>query len=139
MPEQNYGNHTRFDPAHHFVGVPLAALNLIGAIVYLTRGFSWPAVLLTVSSLLLILVLGNLRNYATKLQDRIVRTEENFRHYVLTGKPLDPRLAVGQIVALRFAGDDEFPGLCARAVQEHMKKDEIKRAIRSWRADLFRV
>lgn len=73
------------------------------------------------------------------MQDRIVRSEENFRHYVLTGAPLDSKLTTSQIIALRFASDDEFPVLCQRALEENLSMDQIKQAIRSWRADRFRV
>lgn len=139
MQEQNYSNHTRFDPLFHYVGMPLALINLIGGVVYLLHRFSWLAVLLVVSSLALIVTLGKLRRYATQLQDRVVRIEENFRHYTLTGAPLDRRLTIDQIVALRFAGDEEFPSLCEQAVRENLKKDDIKRTIHAWRADRLRV
>jgi len=58
---------------------------------------------------------------------------------VLTGKLLDPRLSVGQIVALRFAADDELAALAARAARESMSPDAIKRAVQHWRADTYRV
>ena len=139
MQEQGYKNHLRLDPAHHMVAVPLALITFIGAVVHLVVHFSWLSVLFVIAALALALVIGNLRRYATKLQDRIVRMEENFRHFTLTGKALDPKLTLDQIIALRFASDDEFPGLCERAVREAMSKDQIKRAVQSWRADLVRV
>ena len=77
--------------------------------------------------------------FALKAQDRAIRAEENLRHFILTGKPLDGRLEPLQIVALRFAADDEFPGLAARAAEQSMKPDDIKKAVKYWRADLRRV
>jgi hypothetical protein len=79
------------------------------------------------------------RMFSLKAQDRAIRAEENLRHYVLTGKLLDPRLSVGQIVALRFAADQEFAALAARAAQESMPPDAIKRAVQHWRGDTYRV
>ncbi len=49
----------------------------------------------------------------------MIRAEENFRHFILTGKPLDSRLDMKQIIALRFAEDDEFPELCQKALSEN--------------------
>jgi Family of unknown function (DUF6526) len=79
------------------------------------------------------------RIFALKAQDRAIRAEESLRHYVLTGKLLDPRLTVRQVVALRFASDGEFVDLAARAVEKSLPPKEIKRAIKSWRADEYRV
>lgn len=79
------------------------------------------------------------RRFACKVQDRAIRAEENLRHYVLTGRLLDPRLTMGQITALRFASDDELPSLCEKAVNEQATPDSLKRSILSWRADHERV
>ncbi len=79
------------------------------------------------------------RMFALKAQDRAIRAEENLRHYVLTGKLLDPKLRVQQIVALRFASDEEFPRLVQRALDEKLSVKDIKQAIRNWRADYYRV
>ena len=79
------------------------------------------------------------RSFALRAQDRAIRAEENFRHFVLTGKPLDHRLRLGQIIALRFADDSEYVTLAQRAVNENMKADDIKKAIQNWRPDYCRV
>ncbi|MBH9967333.1 DUF6526 family protein [[Bacillus] enclensis] len=74
-----------------------------------------------------------------QLQDRIIRNEENFRHYRLTGRDLDRRLSVKQVIALRFAPDEEFPGLAARTLDEDLSSKDIKKAVQNWRADHHRV
>lgn len=139
MREQNYQHHTRWDPAFHFVGAPLALLALVGAVVHVIAAFSLSALVLLLLALAVILAVARLRRYATGLQDRVVRAEENMRHFILTGKALDPALTIGQIVALRFAADAEFPALCQRARSERLSPDQIKRAIKTWRADHLRV
>jgi len=79
------------------------------------------------------------RIFALKAQDRAIRAEENFRHFVISGKPLDPRLNVRQVIALRFASDAEFVALARRAADESMPADAIKRAVKNWREDTYRV
>ncbi len=76
-----------------------------------------------------------IRSFPTKVQDRAIRAEENLRHFIMTGKPLDARLTIGQVIALRFAGDDEFLALAQKAATEGMKPDDIKKSVKNWRAD----
>jgi hypothetical protein len=94
-------------------------------------------------SFLLSLALAGLfwfaRVFALKAQDRAIRAEENFRHYILTGKPLPAQLRLGQIIALRFASDAEFPALVQKAVAEKLRSNDIKKMIVNWRADHHRV
>ena len=85
-------------------------------------------------------ILGVLvRTYALKVQDRAIRAEESLRYFMLTGKPLDSRLRLGQIIALRFASDEEFPELARQAVDKSMTGKQIKESISQWRADHHRV
>ena len=79
------------------------------------------------------------RTFALKAQDRAIRAEENLRHYVLTGKLLPSSLTVGQVVALRFAPDAEFPALVEKAVANNLSGKEIKQSIQNWKADFYRV
>ena len=79
------------------------------------------------------------RIFALKAQDRAIRAEENLRHFALTGKLLDSRLTLRQIIGLRFASDGEFVSLAQKAADEKLSEDTIKRAIRQWRPDTYRV
>jgi hypothetical protein len=58
---------------------------------------------------------------------------------VLTGKLLDARLTVRQIIGLRFAPDEEFVDLARRAAAENLSEDQIKRQVQNWKADTYRV
>jgi hypothetical protein len=139
---QNYKNHRRFVPSYHFVSIPVSAAVLIGAIVNLVNASSetiYSASLILVLTLLVISAFLHARIFALKAQNRAIRAEENLRHYILTGKPLDARLRMGQIIALRFASDAEFSKLAQRAIDESLSNDDIKRAIQNWRADYNRV
>jgi len=79
------------------------------------------------------------RSFALKAQDRAIRAEENLRHFVLTGKMLDKNLTILQIIALRFAPEEEFATLTERAVKENLTNDQIKQAIKNWKADNHRA
>ncbi len=79
------------------------------------------------------------RTFALKAQDRAIRAEENLRHLALTGKLLDARLHIHQVIALRFAPDDEFVDLAKKAAETGMRSAQIKQEIRNWRADHHRV
>jgi hypothetical protein len=70
-------------------------------------------------AIIILLMSVKLRGYAVHLQDRIIRDEENFRYYRLTGKLLDSRLTLKQVIALRFADDEEYPGLVERTSDYH--------------------
>src|SRR5690242_13992246 len=133
MQTQNYGNHTQIVPLFHRVLMPILALTLIGAAVNLYESLSdhqrlYSASLILVLVVCLIITSLLARIFALKAQDRAIRAEENLRYFAATGKLLDPRLSVRQIVALRFAADGEFVPLARRAAEETMTPDAIKRA-----------
>lgn len=85
-----------------------------------------PSLLILGISTSLIMITYFLRLFAVRLQDRIIRTEENLRHFQLTGSPLDSRLNMKQIIALRFSPDSEFVEMCKEAVEKHLTSTEIK-------------
>jgi hypothetical protein len=143
MELQTYQNHTRRVPAFLALGLVLF-LTFIGASVNLYKSLHdhqrlYSAALLLVLSVCVFVVAFFARIFALKAQDRAIRAEESLRHFMLTGKPLDSRLQPLQIVALRFASDDEFPALAIRAAEQGMKPDDIKKQVKYWRADHHRV
>ena len=137
---QSYENHTAKFPLQHFVWLPLSALSLIALIVYFFTSNTLLQTILMTTTLIIAIIGGMLaRLYGLKLQDRIIRLEEQFRHSQLTGKPLDTRITLPQLIALRFASDDEFPALAKRAAEEQLSADAIKKQITNWRADTQRI
>jgi glucan phosphoethanolaminetransferase (alkaline phosphatase superfamily) len=142
MSEQNFKNHARYIILWHFVTSGLIVAVLIGSIVNLynsSRENLYSASLLVVISLILVSVFIFARSFALRVQDRAIRAEENFRHFVLTGKPFDKQLRMGQIIALRFASDAEMPSLALKAVTEKLRSRQIKEAIQHWRPDHYRA
>jgi len=142
MAEQNFKNHSRLVPGFHGVTFLLIVTGLIGSVVNLIHADAathYSAALLVVVFLAVLGVAWYARVFALKAQDRAIRAEENFRHFILTGKPLDKQLRMGQIIGLRFASDEELPALAKRAVEEKLSQKDIKQAIQNWRADYYRV
>jgi len=95
--------------------------------------------MLLLLSVILVLMAWYLRIFALKAQDRAIRAEENFRYYLATGKVFPKELRMGQIIALRFASDDEFVALTAKTVAENLSNKQIKELIKNWKADHNRV
>jgi hypothetical protein len=144
MPIQNYENHRQFVTGFHRVLAPLLMATFIGACVNLYQSAGdhervYSAALLVVLSFCVFMTALFARIFALKAQDRAIRAEENLRHFALTGKLLDPRLTVQQIIGLRFASDGEFVALAQRAAEEKLSLDAIKRAVKNWRPDFYRV
>jgi hypothetical protein len=144
MKEQNYANHAMFVPAFHGVLAGLLCATFIGSCVNLWKSIGnheriYSASLIVVLTWCVLMLYYFCRAFALKAQDRAIRAEENFRHYLLTGKPLDARLTLRQIIGLRFAADEEFPTLAARAAETGLSEDEIKRGVQHWRADYHRL
>ncbi len=115
MPtSQNLKNHTRFDPAFHFFILPMLLLNLVFSI-YVTI-HHWPEhwalnLWWIAMSVVFFVIAGRARDRALVAQDRIIRLEERLRLHALL--PAEDRahineLSVKQLVALRFASDDEL-------------------------------
>ena len=159
MAEQNYSNHRRLVAGYHFglaIVVLLAVAGfhfvlgavvlacLVGSLVQLYRAWGQGENRMTALVLVLLAVAAAqlfwfCRIFPLKAQDRAIRAEESLRHYVLTGELPDGRLDTRQMVGLRFAADAEFPALAKRAAEEGMSENAIKKAIRDWRVDVYRV
>ncbi|MFI8684490.1 DUF6526 family protein [Rossellomorea sp. NPDC077527] len=142
MKQQNYENHSKVDPVFH-VGIALSALiTLILTITFFVMNVGTETLLSFIVLFVvitLILVGVRLRTYALQVQDRVIRAEENFRYYRLTGNELDSNLSLKQIIALRFAPNEEFPALVERTRTENLSPNDIKKAVQNWRADHHRV
>jgi hypothetical protein len=141
---QNYANHRQLVPMFHGVLFGIIVLTLIGSVVNLIESFGdhqrlYSASLIVAVCIALVILFLFTRIFSLKAQDRAIRAEENLRHFAMTGKLLDPRLGTLQTVALRFASDGEFVALARRAAEEGLTPDAIKRAVKNWRPDTYRV
>ena len=145
MQEKNFKNHSRIIPMYHYVLYLLLVAAFAGSFAKMYRSYEThiggllaPAVLCIICFILLIIAL-QFRTFSLKAQDRAIRAEENLRYFAITGNLLDSRLNTQQIIALRFAPNNELLDLAHRAVNENLKPADIKKAVKNWKADYERV
>jgi hypothetical protein len=146
---QTAAHHTRWDPPFHFFILPIFLLGLILTLIHffahITHGdmrdhiHSFLLILLAIAFLLLAF---KTRLYSLKVQDRVIRLEERLRLTQLMPEPLRsriPELTEDQLCGLRFASDAEVAKLAERAMNEKLSRADIKKAIKTWRPDYWRV
>ena len=142
MKEQSFNNHSRYVPVWHFFTAPVILCLLTGSFINLASASEdnfYSASLICVISMVLCFFFWYIRAFALKAQDRAIRAEEQLRYFILTGKPLPAQLRLRQIIALRFASDEEMPALAEEAVREKLSPKAIKAAIQKWRPDYSRL
>jgi hypothetical protein len=140
---QTYASHTRWHAPFHFFVSPIFLLNLLWSAVRLWREPNAEHVWMLVMAFALIVLLLLVRINPLKAQDRLIRLEEQLRYQRVLSADLAAQastLPVGKIVALRFAPDEELPGLVTQVLDGKLDTSkEIKQAIKNWRGDYFRV
>jgi len=141
MP-QSYANHRRFVPVYHFVLSLIFLLNLVAAAWQLFKhpGFSTAIALLVAFGLIGVYYYS--RTFPLHVQDRLIRLEERMRLEEILPDDLKGRLGElkeRQLIALRFASDEDVPDLVRQILDGKLKGlEEIKKAIKTWRPDDFR-
>ena len=146
---QSSASHTRWDPLFHFFVLPVFGLALVMTLVHffahITEGdfrdhFHAFALILLAAALFTLVF--KVRLYSLKLQDRVIRLEERLRLTQLMPEPLRsriPELTEDQLCGLRFASDAEVAKLAERALNEKLSRADIKKSIKTWRPDYWRV
>lgn len=140
---QNLQNHARYVPGYHFVLFGILFINLILRVVVAIRHPGWMNAWTIVMAVAFILMWWYLREFPKRAQDRVIRLEERLRLGRLLPTEYRPRLnefTTSQLIALRFASDEELPTLAVRVLTEGITgRREIKELIRQWRADSLRM
>jgi hypothetical protein len=142
---QSYENHARYDPVLHFFLMPLLFLNfLFSFALFFRHRHEHPHITVwwIVLSFLFLVMIVQARRGALKAQDRIIRLEERLRLATLL-PPVEHALissfTTSQLIALRFASDEELPVLARRVLAENLNSKQIKQSIKVWRPDDHRV
>ncbi len=139
---QSYANHIRRQPGFHFFLIPILILNFLFITVYAVRHPSLASGWMVVLAIALLTLAFLSRMNAVTVQDRVIRLEERLRLAALLPEPLRariPELTVRQLAALRFASDEEIPGLVDETLRQNLQARDIKKKIQNWRADFLRV
>lgn len=147
MAEQSFRTHRRFVPPFHFVAIPILVIHFLWACYRLFVGLPYEPLFDRLLDMLVALALVAAffygRVFVLTVQDRVIRLEERLRLERLLPDDLRPRipeLTRGQLVALRFAHDEELPALTRQVLDQRIhEQNEIKKQIRQWRADHLRA
>lgn len=142
---QSFSNHSRYDSPMHFFVFPVLIANVGVAIwiaIHFRHQFPWLGHWSIVVAIALLVLGFKSRINDLRLQDRLIRLEERLRLSSLL--PDNERahlseLTTKQLVALRFASDEEIPALVHKTLTQNLEPKAIKQSISHWRADGERV
>ena len=136
---QSFENHTKIVPLYHGFVLVVFGVNVVSAVLNLVRAPSVAAGVAALVAVALVLAALYARVFALAVQDRVIRLEMRLR--LRDVLPADqqatiPQFSVGQLVAMRFASDEELPALAATVLRDNVKdKKTIKKMIKNWLAD----
>lgn len=140
---QSYSNHSRFFPLFHFVVFPVLAINMFVMLWSLIKAPGLSTMWGFIVALALVLLALACRLMVLTVQDRLIRLEMRLRMRALLPPELHGRmltLSRDQLIGLRFASDDELPGLVRQVLDGALKtRAEIKKAIKDWQGDYLRA
>lgn len=139
---QTYANHRRRDPLQHYVLMPILLITWAASIWLAVKHPTMHSIWLAVVAFAILMLSIQVRIYALKVQDRLIRLEETLRMERLLPADMKariPELTVKQMVGLRFASDAELADRVREAIAENLSGEAIKKRIQAWRADTFRV
>lgn len=140
---QSFENHTRIVPAYHMVAFPILAINLLWSVYRVIRDLSADAVVSLLLAFALVIIFLFARMFTLTVQDRVIRLEMRLRLEKLLPADLQariPELTLSQLVALRFASDEELTALTRRVLTENITdRKVIKRMIQKWNPDHLRA
>jgi hypothetical protein len=140
---QSYSNHVRWYPPFHFFVVPVLLAYVLNALrhLWLAPSLSTAFAAVVAAAILMGVVLA--RVMVVTVQDRVIRLEMRLRLAQLLPADLQARisdLTLPQLVALRFAGDQELTALVRDTLAgKNATPKEIKLQVKSWRPDWLRA
>ena len=140
---QSFEKHAKWVVGYHLVTSLFLLVFTVWAILGLARNPGFDTFALFCAMVTLHLLGFYVRAFATGNQDRIIRLEERLRMRELL--PADQHAHINdytakQMVALRFASDEELPALAAKVRSENITDTKkIKSLIQNWRADHQRI
>jgi hypothetical protein len=142
--QQSYSNHSKFFPPFHFFAAPILLANLIWSFFRLKpSGYSPYSIFWVFVSAALLVSLFAARIMALRVQDRVIRLEEQLRYHRLLPADMQSRIddfTLNQLVSLRFASDAELPALARKVLDDKINdRKTIKQMIKVWKPDYLRA
>jgi hypothetical protein len=132
----------KFDPPFHYFIAPVFAISWVISVIFATRHPNFVHFWIVIFNTALLVAVTRFRQYALKVQDRVIRLEERLRLATLlpdSQRSQIARLTERQLIALRFASDAEIPILVEQTLSSNLAPADIKKAIKTWRPDYWRV
>ena len=139
---QDLKHHGRLHVPFHIIALFTLLANLGVVIAHMVRHFTLWSAWIVVLSIVVFIPFFLIRVYPLKVQDRVIRLEEQLRLQALAPPDWRPdiyRLTEDQLIGLRFASDGEVVALARQALDENLTRKQIKERIRTWRPDYWRV
>lgn len=140
---QTYENHARIVPGYHMGAFGIFALNFLWSLYRAATVRTGDALMSLLVAVGLLLLFFYARVFALRVQDRVIRLEMRLRLQRVLPEDLRARideLTVGQLIALRFASDEELPALCGMVLSDKVSDQKtIKKMIKNWTPDYLRA
>jgi hypothetical protein len=140
---QNADSHAKIPTQTFLVPFFMIAIGLATYSFDLFTDFSLQGVVTVIFTFGVAIATVGARKQAIGVQDRVIRLEERLRmqqlfHDDMAGRI--PEFTTRQLIALRFASDEELPDLARKVLAENISDQKvIKQLIQNWRADHQRV
>jgi hypothetical protein len=140
---QNLENHAKFVPGYHIVAFGILAINFFWCAYTAIHAFSAQAIVSLLLSVAFLLLFFYARIFALRVQDRVIRLEMQLRLQQILPADLRariPEFEVAQLIALRFASDQELGELARKVLDEKIRdRKAIKKMVKNWQPDLLRA
>lgn len=140
---QTFENHVRRLPAQYTAMALIVIANILWSAYRLTSGVSVDAVMAFLVSLALFIMALSARTQTLTVQNRVIRLEMKLRLCELLPPDVAARackLGIPQLTALRFASDEELPGLVQEVLGGQLTDPKaIKRRVANWQGDFLRA
>ena len=140
---QSFESHTRWFPPYHFIAAPILIASVYLAATRVAENPTAQTIWGLVLTVGIFVGIAVTRVQVLAVQNRLIRLEETLRLQRLLPAAQQGDIAaltVRDLIALRFASDEEIPELVRRVrAGEFRSPKELKRAIKNWRPDFLRA
>lgn len=140
---QTLKNHARLFPPFHLIAMPILLLYVLNSIRHVWLDPTRSSAFALLVAIGIFVGIGASRRQALAVQDRLIRLEMQLRLQRVL--PADLLMKIGdltvpQLIALRFAGDEELPALCREVWAGTCTTPKaIKARVKHWQADYLRA